>query len=131
MLKSFIHKIERERAKQDTNKVARPFEWGAEFLNGIKQGTPQFPSGPHAASHEDLVSAFTRYNDDALSQSDLFFGTPGPVDYHFSNDWLSFDSPIASPYDENNTAYARFFPVSDSQRRVPYNTPSLRRAVLV
>ncbi|PYP86574.1 MAG: hypothetical protein DMF61_12905 [Blastocatellia bacterium AA13] len=133
MFKNFIHKIERERARQDTNKVVRPFEWGVEFLNGIKSGPAHLQPSPDLMTRDEMVSALIQYNDDALGQSQHFFDTKSSVDYRVSNGWLSYESPIESPYASNNRAYARYFPASGLEKagRVPRDGPDVRRAVLV
>ena len=131
MLKQFIHKVERERAKKDTHKVARSFEWGERFLNGDHKAGQPIPDKYSQLTREEMVSAFSLYNDRAISDSADYFAPREPAEYLLSGGWLSFRSPIESPYERNNTAYARYFPVSESPSRIPREAPAERRAVVV
>jgi hypothetical protein len=84
-------------ATRDTNRVTRPFDWGLEWL-----GIP-----PANGNSPNLMHEFVR---GVLADSERFFGYRTPQDYHLDGTDLSFTSPVASPYPENNRVRATFFP---------------------
>ncbi len=109
---SWIDRWERRLAARDLNRRERPFEWGLDWLAGI--GLPNLPagldgSGP-AAQFERFVSA-------ALACSDAFFAHSKPPRYVLEGAHLTFPSPAASPYPENNIVHADFFPSSRQDGR--------------
>jgi hypothetical protein len=108
MLRHLIHHWERRLYERDERRrVVRPFEWGLEFLgNG------------HAA--HDPRKFIEQFNTEVLSESDRFY-TPPPsraADFDFDGFWLRFPSAVRTPYPENNTAQARFFPAGANDRAV-------------
>ncbi|HXG68648.1 MAG TPA: abhydrolase domain-containing 18 [Blastocatellia bacterium] len=106
MLKRLIHKWERKLAFRDNNRKVRPFEWGIEFLNG--NGLGELPTETH--SEREILFELNRR---AIAESDRFFGLHHVPDFAFDGHWLSFRSPLQTPYEENNTVYARYFPVPE------------------
>jgi hypothetical protein len=95
---------EQRLATRDTNRLTRPFEWGADWLLGAgANGNPR-------AEVAGFVSA-------ALADSDRFFSYSRPSDYQLRNGVLTFTSPLDSPYTENNTVHADFFPAPLDRRR--------------
>ena len=97
----WMDRWERTLATRDTNRKVRPFEWGGEWLG----------NGGGPAGIEDYVRR-------ALEDSDCFFSYQRPRDYRLEESHLSFTSPVLSPYPENNTVHARFFPARGSRRAV-------------
>ncbi len=98
---------------RDNNRVMRPLEWGLEWTqgwpcrNGCAQGEP-----------EQLLGEL---NGRILRESDDFFSYQTPVDFRLEREspstvdrqpstFLRFTSPVATPYRENNTVHARWFP---------------------
>jgi hypothetical protein len=57
------------------------------------------------------LQAIYDFNQLAISQSDTFFSAPPVKEFSFDGEWLSFQSSQQTPYAENNTVHARFFPV--------------------
>lgn len=101
----WIDSWERRLAARDTNRVVRPFEWGLEWLGNAGNGDAR-----HCLS--DFVKR-------AVACSDDFFSYRQPTDYQLVRNHLRFSSPVMSPYPENNTVHADFFPVpKDSGRAV-------------
>ncbi len=91
----WIHRWERrlhavQADGRPTERVVRPFEWGAEWVNG-QAGEPAPVWDP--------------------ADSDRLFAFEPPGDYTLSGDRLTFTSPLHSPHPENNTVHARYFPV--------------------
>lgn len=121
-----MHHLERRLHARDLGlRVARPFEWGLEFLS-------------HGEAHGDPRQFIRQFNARAIANSTEFF-TPGPsrpADFEVSaepdartGDWLrlQFPSDIATPYEKNNLVRARVFPAFG-----PAGTKGLgHRAVIV
>lgn len=103
MLGRFIRARERRHAARDTNRVVRPFEWGAEFV-------------AEHANGDDPRRVFARHTREALARSDLFFALPDITDYSLEGDRLTWTSAVGTPSPENNTARARFFPAREGGR---------------
>jgi hypothetical protein len=105
ILSNFFHGWERRLAAESTDRVVRPFEWGADWI-------PQSDCALDA-------SAETRVSDwvsQVLTDSDAFF-TPEPTtDYALERradgNRLMFASALATPHVENNTVYCQYFPAS-------------------
>jgi len=111
--------------ERDTNRVVRPFEWGAEWAKawpGVNGNFPA-PGGEEAFLHQ--------LNRAVVAQSDDFFSYETPTDFRLERrvaelfrtsekqpdrgkrevaDFLRFTSPVATPYPANNLANARWFP---------------------
>lgn len=105
MLKHVIHSWERKLSRKDNNRVVRPFEWGIDALY------PQRFNERSAGNDADEREALFRYNERVVSSSDEFFSWEKRPDFRFDNGWLSFRSSVETPFPENNTARARYFPV--------------------
>ena len=112
MLGRIIKAQERRRATRDTNRVVRPFEWGAEFVVEHLNG-------------DDPREIFARHTRDVMRDSESFYGEPLINDYALEGDRLTWTSAVRTPSDENNLARARFFPADERRRG------DGRRAVLV
>jgi hypothetical protein len=102
---------ERKLAVRDTNRVARPFDWGTDWLAGIP-----FP-GCAAETNGNAAACVARFVEQALADSDRFFSYEPVRDYRLEDGRLSFTSPVESPYPENNRAGALWFPASKGPRR--------------
>jgi hypothetical protein len=100
----FITRWEHQLATRDTNRVVRPFEWGAEWL-------------PVAASNGDTAPHLADFVNSAVSSSDRFFAYEPPRDYRLDGRVLTFTSALPSPFPENNTVHADFFPAALDRRR--------------
>jgi len=88
---------ERQHAARDTNRIVRPFEWGASFIKGEVNGT-------------DPRQLFLQHSREVLEQSHEFYALAPVSDYRLEGETLTWTSSIDTPSPENNTAYARFFP---------------------
>jgi len=105
MLKHVIHTWERKLSRRDNNRVIRPFEWGTESLY-----PPQFTGGS-IGNGGDQRDAIFRFNERAISESHQFFSWDTVPVFRFEDGCLAFPSALRTPFAENNTAYARYFPV--------------------
>jgi hypothetical protein len=111
MLRPFFGAWERRLASVDTNRVIRPFEWGAEWL-----GLP---------NSDNPLAQITAWSHAAVADSPAFFSAPTVTAFERQGDTLRFATPFVSPYDVNNTVVARVFEPAASDR------PRVRRAVVV
>jgi len=98
-------------ATRDTNRVVRPFEWGADWLHGI--GFPACPPDPNGQA----PAALSRFASEALADSGRFYSYPPVSDYRLDAGRLTFTSPVASPHPENNTVHALWFPAPRDRGR--------------
>ncbi len=118
MLGSFIRGQERRRATRDTNRVVRPFEWGAEFVNGHPNG-------------DDPRHVIERHSREVMLRSDDFFALPEVSDYALEGERLTWTSSVKTLSAENNTARARFFPEPQTSNRNGRGARAVKRAVVV
>src|SRR6266478_9289223 len=92
-----MHSRERAHAQRDTNRIVRPFEWGAEFITDHLNG-------------DDPRHIFRRHTELTMHDSDTFYALPEIADFTLSEKDLSWTSAIQTPTPENNIARARYFP---------------------
>lgn len=85
-------------ANADTNRVSHPFEWGLDWL-GINGADP--------------AAALVRYAEQSASQSEDFYRHQPRRDYRLEGSTLAFTSEVETPYPENNTVHAEYFPAED------------------
>ena len=97
MLKRWIQIKERHFATRDTNRIVRPFEWGAEFIKEHVNG-------------DDPRQLFRQHTQDVMRRSEEFYQLPAITDYKLTNEQLTWTSAVHTPSVENNTVTARFFP---------------------
>ncbi len=111
MIARAFHHWERRLASVATNRVARPFEWGLDWLPG-----EPVPAG-------DARRALQQWGEATVARSDAFYAVTPALDYALDGDVLTFTSAIETPHAENNVVRARYFPDASPRGR--------RRAVLV
>src|SRR5215472_599489 len=107
----YMDRWERKLATRDTNRVVRPFDWGTDWLASV--GFPDCPANANGNSAECV----DRFVAGALADSDRFFAYEPVRDFRIQDGELLFTSPVRSPYPENNTARARWFPVPKDRKR--------------
>lgn len=105
MLRKVIHSWERKLSRRDNNRVMRPFEWGTEFLD-----VPYINVRSNGNHHRDVIS---RFNERAIAESGKFFALNTLAHFALEDCWLTFQSAVTTPYEENNTVSARYFPVTE------------------
>jgi dienelactone hydrolase len=112
VLSRVFHHWERRLAAAATDRTARPFEWGLEWL-GRNDG------------HGDASACaqLERWAGETVGASAEFYAVEPCDSYELAGDCLSFPSAIVTPHPENNLVRARYFPQSSHEGR--------RRAVLV
>jgi hypothetical protein len=104
----WMDRWERKLATRDTNRMVRPFEWGAEWVgcNGHSQAGPR----PDSEVISQAVDA-------ALADSDRFFSYPPVRDYELRDNCLTFSSPLPSGIAENDRVHALWFPAPEDRGR--------------
>ncbi len=104
-----MHAWEMDLATRSTDRVVRPFDWGLDWSAG-------WPVQSAEADPEARILALNRL---ALERSPEFFDYRPPRDFRIEQSWLRFTSAVETPYHENNTVHARYFPASPRFRRGP------------
>jgi hypothetical protein len=117
LLGSIIRAQERRHATRDTNRVVRPFAWGAELV----------AAHPNGDDPREVVETYAR---ESVLHSENFYASPPVNDYELRGDRLTWTSAVHTPSHENNTARARFFPAQQPKRASKNREPK-RRAVVV
>jgi len=108
----WIGKWERKLAFRSTNRVVRHFDWGLEWTHGWPAAR-QFPRNGHAPA--DYIRLL---NHRALEDSDSFFKYERPSQFELSGNILRFQSPVVTPYPENNLVHAQWFPAKQGKKAV-------------
>jgi pimeloyl-ACP methyl ester carboxylesterase len=106
-----MERWEHKLATRDTNRVVRPFEWGADWLNRIG-----FPSCP-ADLNGNSAAAVDRFAAQAVAHSDRFFAYDVPTGFQLRGDQLTFASAAPSGYPENDTVHALWCPAEKDRGR--------------
>ncbi len=104
MLGRIIKAQERRHAARDTNRLVRPFEWGACFIAEHTNG-------------DDPREIFRRHTRDVMNHSAEFYAAPPVTDYELAGETLTWTSAVHTDSTVNNTARARFFPASINPKR--------------
>ena len=107
----YMNRWERKLATRDTNRVVRPFEWGTEWLHSIG-----FPACP-AEANGSAAACIDRFVAEALADSNRFYEYEAVRDYRLRDGRLNFTSPAHSPFAENNSVGALWFPAAKGPRR--------------
>jgi hypothetical protein len=95
-LEQTIRRYEHRRWTTDDNRRVFPFEWGLEHIGG-------------RANESDPRGFLAEWAERTVAGSDQWYATEPADDYRLNGDQLTFTSAVATPWRENNTAYARFF----------------------
>src|SRR5690349_8385474 len=98
---------EQDLAFRATDRVVRAFDWGIEWTLGW----------PFRSRESDPEERIRELNRQALQNSAGFFAYRTPGDFRFQSPWLHFTSAVETPYVENNTVHARYFPARDRWKR--------------
>ena len=123
MLQAFFHAWERRLASVTTDRVARPFEWGLDWIpqNGDRPA-PSVVEGPGAPPAEVIGDWVSR----VMADTDGFFTPPPTTDYTLQpgpdGDLLTFPSAFTTPHESNNTVRCRYFPARLKSRPTAANT---------
>jgi Alpha/beta hydrolase domain containing 18 len=93
---------------RSTDRITRPFEYGIEWSRGWPFAQECLEA---AESEEDFI---VRFNRRAIAGSEEFFAYQPPTEFSLEDNWLSFRSPVTTPYEENNTVRGLWFPANNS-----------------
>ena len=102
-----IDRWEYDLATRSTDRVVRPFDWGAEWM-------ANWPFHPGGADTEAKLREFNRI---AIARSAEFFAYEMPRDFCREGNTVRFTSPVDTPYEQNNTVEARYFPANPRWKR--------------
>jgi len=100
---------EHQLAFRSTDRVVRPFDWGVEWTKGW----------PIHSAETDPEKKIAELNRIALARSGEFFAYDPPRDFRIEGSEVSFTSAVETPYPENNTVRARYFPAKVRWKRGP------------
>jgi hypothetical protein len=98
---------EMDLATRSTDRVVRPFDWGLEWTG----------RWPVQSSEPDPETRIRELNRLALERSAEFFDYAPPRDFRIESSVLRFTSAVDTPYRENNTVHARYFPANPRLKR--------------
>src|SRR5579872_515988 len=107
----WMDRWERKLATRDTNRVVRPFEWGADWLHSI--GFPEVP----AEVNGNAADCVGRFADAATAQSDRFYTYTTPADFQLQGGRLTFTSAARTRYPVNDKVHALWFPAAQDRGR--------------
>jgi dienelactone hydrolase len=108
-----IRRYEHRRWTTDDNRRVQPFHWGLEHIGGDPGNT-----NPGYFVHQ--------YAKDAIENSPEWFAATPAADYALDREnVLTFTSSIESPWPENNTVHAQFFPAGSSSNGVRRACPAV------
>jgi hypothetical protein len=106
---------ERKLATRDTNRVVRPFEWGADWLSSI--GFPAIPADVNG----DGPRRLSQFAEHALAASGRFYDYEPVRDYRLQSELvgarLNFTSPVRSGDAKNDTVHALWLPAEKGPKR--------------
>ncbi|MDQ1470154.1 MAG: hypothetical protein QOJ99_1634 [Bryobacterales bacterium] len=106
-----MQKWEHELAFRSTDRVVRPFDWGIEWTR----------NWPFHSGETEPERQIIDLNRQAMARSAEFFAYQPPRDFRFagSDDGseVQFTSAVDTPYPENNTVHARYFPAKPRWNR--------------
>src|SRR5580704_14983422 len=100
---------EMDLATRSTDRVVRPFDWGLDWTAGW----------PVHSDEPDPETRIRELNRIAIASSAQFFDYTPPTDFRLESSWLRFTSAVDTPYRENNTVHARYFPANPRFKRGP------------
>src|ERR1700736_25617 len=148
----WMHDWEHRLSSFDNNRVVRRLEWGVEWArdwpcrNGWRPG--QIPDDPE--------KFFVEWNRRIVADSDTFYAYDRPDDYRLERrevqvfstrevpdlkleakvkgslaDFLRFTSPVRTPYPENDTVNARWYPAEAGNRKQETGNRRPKQAMIV
>jgi hypothetical protein len=95
-LEQYIRRYEHRRWSKD-HRAILPFAWGLEHIGG-------------RADEADPRGFLDEWVGKTIAASAEWFAAPPAADYRLEDNELTFTTAVPSPWNENNTVHARFFP---------------------
>ena len=96
MIRALFHAWERRLAAVTTDRVARPFEWGLDWIPDGGQTDGDAP--------DDVLG---RWVEAAMADTARYFAAEPATDYRLDGDSLTFSSERVTPDASNNTVFGR------------------------
>lgn len=137
MIRSIFHSWEHRLASATKNRVVRPFEWGLDWIpeSGGSGGSAR--SGGYEAR-----AVVERYVEEVMRDTQAFFTPPPTTEFSFTpadpersvdgeSGTLRFPSALTTPYPENNTVRARWFPSAAARQRASHGPAPDRGPVVL
>lgn len=121
MLARIFHAWEHRLASVSTDRLARPFDWGLDWIDDVDRTALD----SQEADPERARAAVHRWVDAVMANTGRFFDDPGTADYRFEDagadaggaGLLRFPSALVTPHPENNTVVGRWFPARTGHDR--------------
>ena len=108
---NWMNRWEHQLCFRSTDRVVRPFEFGLEWCK-------RWPAAREISEDGQApVEYLARVNEIAIRRSDEFFAYTKPSNFELQGDWLTFQSPVDTPFPENNKVHAQWFPAKNQKRR--------------
>jgi dienelactone hydrolase len=101
---NWMFRREDELCSRATDRIVRPFELGLEWTQNWPC-TREFSLNGSAP-----IDYVIQLNEKIIESSREFFAYEPPKSFDLKDDWLSFASPITTPYAENNTVRGMWYP---------------------
>ncbi len=110
--RTWIDEWENQLCFRSNDRIVRPFDYGLEWAERwpCTRGLPYDGVQP---PDEYLIEL----NQRAIAGSDEFFGYDKPSHFELRGDVIEFASPVETPYTENNTVRAKWFPAKNHNRK--------------
>lgn len=111
--RSWMLRWENELCFRATDRIKRPFEYGLEWSRNWPLAEGCLPPDG------DAETFLEHLNQRVLASSAEFFDyqKPSSFDLDGQTSWLRFDSPVRTPFKENNVAQALWFPAKGQSRK--------------
>lgn len=102
--RKWMHRWEDDLSTRSTDRIVRPFELGLEWIE-------RWPVKLERLAAETDFEYVGRLNQEIIAESKTFFDYDVPAKYVLKADnWLEFDSPVSTPFPENNRVKGLWFP---------------------
>ena len=102
-----MHAWELQLATRSTDRVVRPFDWGLEWTE----------RWPFRSAEPDPELRLRELNLTIIERSPEMFAYRVPRDFRLHGAHLEFTSAVRTPWPENNTVHARYFPAGARFKR--------------
>ena len=108
----WMDRWEDDLSTRSTDRVVRPFEIGLDWVD-------RWPVKLERNATESDFEYVTRLNEKIIAEGKTFFAYDVPSKYVLKPDnWLEFESPVATPDPENNIVHGLWFPARASKKAV-------------
>ena len=111
--RSWMLRWENDLCFRSTDRVTRPFEYGLEWSANWPLADQCNPAGG------DPEAFLQCLNQKVLENSTEFFAYQPPTSFELDREtnWLEFNTPVPTPYPENNRVKALWFPAKGNTRK--------------